>query len=394
MSGRGPGNARPARVLFIGPYPPPFAGPEMGMKLFLESSCLRQAFDIAFLCTNVRKTNVDKGRLDLRMLTAFFRFFSKLLWMLLRHRPKLVYYPVTATQRGWVGRDCLCLFLCRLWRARIVIHLRAGHLRLNFRRFHPWSRILVRRACRGVSMAIVQADALRPQFEGLVPPGRVEVLYQAIEAGEYDNDALDAYQRGKILFIGHLTAAKGYCDLLRAFGPVCERFEEARLYCAGTIRRGESNVLFDQTTGEPLRYEDPFQAEQRFLAGPWAGRYHRLGLIDGEEKLGHLRSSDIFVLPSYSEGFSRALLEAMSVGKPVVFTPVGAHQEVLRDGREGIEVQPGDVEALTQAVCRLLAERGLRDRIAANNYRKVRRRFDIDRIASRLAGLLERALAG
>ena len=58
-------------ILFIGPYPPPYSGPEMGMRLFLKSS-LNEKYNIKFLKTNVRKNNINKGRFDIQMIVAFF----------------------------------------------------------------------------------------------------------------------------------------------------------------------------------------------------------------------------------------------------------------------------------------------------------------------------------
>ena len=83
-------SANKPRVLFVGPYPPPYSGPEMGMKLFLESS-LKDQFDISFLCTNVRKSNAKKGSFGFAMIVAFVMFFSRLTWKLISVRPKVVY---------------------------------------------------------------------------------------------------------------------------------------------------------------------------------------------------------------------------------------------------------------------------------------------------------------
>ena len=59
------------KVLFIGPYPPPYAGPEISMKYLLESP-LSQRFDVSFLNTNVRKSNAKKGNIDIFLVWAFF----------------------------------------------------------------------------------------------------------------------------------------------------------------------------------------------------------------------------------------------------------------------------------------------------------------------------------
>jgi glycosyltransferase involved in cell wall biosynthesis len=379
------------KVLFIGPYPPPYAGPELGMKLFLESS-LRREYDIVFLNTNVRKSSVDKGRIDMKAVIAFFRFFFLLTVLVLRHRPKLVYYPVTATQLGWLGRDFGCLVICWMFRIKTVIHLRCGHFNLNYSLFNPLVKRMVRIACGTVSVSLVQANCLKDQFKGLVEENRIKVLYQAIDTSEYDNPEADDYQVGKILFVGNMTKAKGYCDLVRAIELVVSKHPQAKFYFAGTLCEGERNVFFDQITSESLIHEDPFVAHKEITCNPYKNHYHTLGVVSGDEKIDLLRSSDIFVLPSYSEGFSRALLEAMCVGKPVVCTPVGAHLEVVQDLVHGLLVQPGDVAGLANSICRILDDRELRDKIAHTNYRRAREDFDIVNIANQFSIILENCI--
>jgi len=325
------------KVLFIGPYPPPYSGPEMGMKLFLESS-LQQSFEIIYLKTNVRDSNVNKGRFDHHMILAFFRFIFQLIFKILRHRPIVAYYPNTPAQLGWIGRDIWCLFICRFFRVKTIIHLRGANLKPNFKIFNPLAKKLVILACRSVSLALVQAECLRDQFEKMAPEERIAVLYNALDSNEYDNDNLDDFDSNQILFMGHMTKAKGYCDLVRAIPIVAKRFPNVRFYFAGTLRKGERGIFFDQSTGNPLKYEDPFKVQDSILSGKYKDNYINLGIVHGQDKKRLLKKTNIFVLPSYSEGFSRAVLEAMSMGKPIVCTPVGAHTEVVQDGINGFVV--------------------------------------------------------
>lgn len=379
------------KVLFIGPYPPPYAGPEMGMKLFLESS-LSQVFQIDFLNTNVRTTNVNKGRLDQHMVIAFFRFIARLTSMIVRYRPVLAYYPITTTQVGWVGRDLWCLFICRFLGIKTVIHLRGGHLKLNLQKFSPIVQKLAHLACHQVSLALVQAECLRGQFEGLIPQDRVDVLYNAIDTNEYDTNDLNKYDPKQILFMGHMTKAKGYCDLVGAIPIVAEKFPNVRFCFAGTLRKGETGVFFDQTTGDPLRYEDPNMMHEAITSGQYKDNYVDVGLVSGHEKMHLLRRTNIFVLPSYSEGFSRALLEAMSMGKPVICTPVGAHREVIVDGVNGYIVRTGDIEQLADRIIKLLSNTSLRGKMGETNYRYVRENFDITIIARQMEKYLKRVI--
>lgn len=101
-------SAKLNRVLFIGPYPPPYSGPEMGMKLFLESS-LQEKYSISFLCTNVRKSNKNKGRFGLAMVFAFARFFSILLWKLVTRSPQGCLLS-NHCHSNWLGRKRRTLF--------------------------------------------------------------------------------------------------------------------------------------------------------------------------------------------------------------------------------------------------------------------------------------------
>lgn len=363
------------------------------MKLFLESS-LKEAFQIHFLKTNFRKTNIYKGRLDFYMILAFFYFIARLITMIARYKPVLAYYPVTATQLGWIGRDIWCLFLCRLFGVKTVIHLRGSHLKLNFQLFHPIAKRLVRIACRSISLALVQASCLTDQFEGLISKNKIKTIYNAIDADVYNFTNLKDYDHNMVLFMGHMTQAKGFCDIVRAIPLVAKEFPEVKFYFAGTMRKGERNVFFDQTTGAPLKYEDPFILHDYILSGENKDNYVNLDVVTGDEKMSLLRRTNIFVLPSYSEGFSRSLLEAMSMGKPVVCSAVGAHGEVVRDGINGFVVCPGAVNNLANRIICLLKDISCREMMGETNYHYVREKFDISIIAKKMEEYLKDVITG
>ena len=74
---------------------------------------------------------------------------------------------------------------------------------------------------------------------------------------------------------------------------------------------------------------------------------------------------DVFVLPSHREGFSRSAMEAAACGLPLVLTDIRGCREVGPGRRRGVLVPPRDADALTEAVERLLADRGLREGLGA-----------------------------
>jgi MazG family protein len=116
-----------------------------------------------------------------------------------------------------------------------------------------------------------------------------------------------------------------------------------------------------------------------------------LGIIQGKEKLNHLQTSDIFLTASYSEGFSRALLEAMSVGKPLVFTPVGAHREAISN-ENGKSFIPGDLEGLYKAIKEMLNNKE-RKLLGLQNRKLVETKFSIEKITFDFKEIINKVLS-
>ncbi|WP_104736320.1 glycosyltransferase family 4 protein [Hanstruepera ponticola] len=381
------------KILFIGPTPPPYSGPELSMQQFLESESLNSEFDIQFLKTNFRKDNTKKGKLDLSMLSNFFIFFSKLLKLLISKNPNCVYYPITPTQIGWLGRDVWTILLSKLFGAKVIIHLRGSHFKLNFKEFNSIVKRVVGFSLKKVDCGIVQAAYLKDQFAPYIPLNKMAVLYQAMDIEEFSPNSEIPIEKGKILVMGHMTKAKGYTDILKIIPDICSDFPFAKFYFAGNIRKGERGVFYNQFTGEKIAYEDPFEVENTILNSEFKDNYINLGIISGNNKMEHLQSSDIFLTASYSEGFSRSLLEAMAIGKPAVFTPVGAHREVFENTVHGYSFVPGELDGLKNALKTMLQDEVARIQIGLTNRSHVVSRFSIDTISEDFKAIILKVLA-
>ena len=158
---------------------------------------------------------------------------------------------------------------------------------------------------------------------------------------------------------------------------------------------------------EAARLVDGHHLPIRFAAvgrGPLEGelreRHRALGLDQRFTFLGQrddvlrlLVGSDVFVLASRQEGLPVVLMEATSVGMPIVATAVGGVPQVLTDGTDGLVVAPGDPVALAAAIERLAADPGLRERLGRAAHERSAM-FDvaaacrqIEEIYRRLAGV-------
>ncbi len=84
--------------------------------------------------------------------------------------------------------------------------------------------------------------------------------------------------------------------------------------------------------------------------------------------------------PRAGEGLSGAVRESLAAGVPVVATDVGGNRELVLDGETGLLVPPEDPAALATAIRRLLDDRALATRLAANGARFVRERLTVERM--------------
>lgn len=120
------------------------------------------------------------------------------------------------------------------------------------------------------------------------------------------------------------------------------------------------------------------------LAGPGEGpgglpdRAGWRGFLDQAEKDRVLEASDLFVMPSLSEGMPIALLEAMAYGLPIVATRVGGVPELLTDGVDAVLVDPGDAGQLARALGRLAADPERRRALGRAAAARLRRLADDD----------------
>ena len=115
------------------------------------------------------------------------------------------------------------------------------------------------------------------------------------------------------------------------------------------------------------------------------GRFTVHGWVDEERKLELIRSADVFVLPTYTEGMPVALLEAMAAGLAIITTPVGAIPEVVTPGVHGELVRPRDVDGLARAITKLCRDPELRARYGKASQERARSDHDVESGADRMA---------
>ena len=192
-----------------------------------------------------------------------------------------------------------------------------------------------------------------------VDPSRVTVVYNGLDLGYWEGSPSreDVKIERVVTTVGNIRRVKGHDLYIRAAGAIAREFPGVRFSIAGAVLEEE--------------YFRELQSLVREMG--LSERFHFAGgLSDLRE---HLREADIFVLPSRSEGFSNAIVEAMAASLPVIATDVGGNAEAVEDGVSGVIVPPESVEALAGAMRRLLADPAMTRAMGGAGRRRAVERF-------------------
>jgi alpha-maltose-1-phosphate synthase len=212
-----------------------------------------------------------------------------------------------------------------------------------------------------------------------VPPDRVHVIHNGIDAQQYSpdlaRDVLERYgidaARPSVVFVGRVTRQKGLPVLLRA----AERIDPAAqlVVCAGQADTAE---LQAEVTGLVDR-----------LRATRSGVIWIPGMLAKAEVIQILSHATVLVCPSEYEPLGIVNLEAMACGSAVVASAVGGIPEVVTDGETGLLVPVGDEAALGSAVNVLIRDPARAAEFGARGRQRAVAEFSWDRIAAQTAEL-------
>ncbi len=233
-----------------------------------------------------------------------------------------------------------------------------------------------RMAIRWAAAVIVTTDAMRRYVAGLggsrrtvmIPNGVDTTLFNAMGPRWHGAGSSES----KVLFVGRLERQKNLGVLIEALGIVCRR-HPIRLTLVGDGSLRDDLAQRAAAAGVPVDF---------------------VGFVPNDQLPMYYRAADVFVLPSLAEGHPKALLEAMSCGAACVVSSCEGNRSVITPGETALIHDPSDVEALAQAVERVLTDRSLRANLSRRARELATAQFDISRALEATNALLCDVAAG
>ncbi len=159
------------------------------------------------------------------------------------------------------------------------------------------------------------------------------------------------------IFVGRVVRDKGINELIRSFELLNRKNPQTRLILVGSFEPNLDPLnpeILEEINTNPAIETVGKQNDVR----PW------------------LAASDIFVFPSYREGFPNVVIEAGAMDLPSIVTDISGSREIIEDGKNGIIIPPHDAEALYKAMLSLYHDQEYRNKLSANARNMIATRFE------------------
>ncbi len=229
-------------------------------------------------------------------------------------------------------------------------------------------RLAMVRVLDHANAVLIGCDSFRDEVvERLgTDPARFTIVPGAVDTGRFTPGPAMADDVPVLLYHGRVDARKGVLDMLQAVAAMRE--DRFRLLISGI------GPTYDEA----------------------AAMIERLGLSDRVQMTGYVeyeavpevyRRAHVFVSPTYAEGFSNTILEAMASGLAVVSCRSVGVVDCVRDGENGLLTDPGDVPALTAALQLVVRDAALRQRLAAAALEECRAVYSWQKVGQQIMGI-------
>lgn len=208
----------------------------------------------------------------------------------------------------------------------------------------------------------VSSSSKKKLIEGGVPERTIEIIPNGVDVGKYDEVKVKKSRRPRVIYIGRLIGYKHVDDLLAALSKLDF---DVKLYVVG--EGPERKNL--EALARKLKVDD---------------KVTFTGFVSELRKIELLKSSHALVLPSTTEGFGIALVEAMAAKTPVIAADISALRELVGDEEVGLLFRPRDINMLKTKLRDLLKKSELNKRFSKKGYEFVKRKFSWDKIAKEI----------
>ena len=331
------------KVLMVGPDRSVHGGISGVVNNYYDAG-ITEKVDLNYIGTMVEGSKLRKLW---QAVKAYIRFLKLL--------PEYPIVHVNVASDSSYYRKSLFIKAAKRAGRKIVIHQHGGDFETFYEKEqNDRGRARIRQVLSMGDVFLVLSPKLKQFFKGILEPSKVILCPNAVPVP----DSIEKeYGKQRILFLGRLCKEKGLRELFSVLPQLHGQFPQMHVLLGGIW---EDEELLEEAAKMKEYVTD-------------------LGWLQGEAKKNYLRTSDLFVFPTYFEGQPVSVLEAMAYQCGIVATRVGGIPQMIEQEQTGLLIEPKDPEGLKSALQKLLSDPELCERLGKNARAKVQKEFSIEK---------------
>jgi len=322
-------------VLFLGSFKQKTKDGATGGQTFASMSLVNSSLSnkINWIKIDTTPRTSKRRSLITRLIAGVKRLF-KLLFILIVRRPD---FTLLFVSQGWGFKEkALMAQLAKIFSSKVLLAPRSGLVENHIKKNKNFISI-IETALKHTDFLICQSQYWKDFYSSINqnPNLQYKIINNWVNIEHYKNWIANKSNRKSkkdefvVLFLGSVTKNKGVFDLIEAFKKITDQSIKLHL-CGNGDEIEDVKYLI-----EKYNLED---------------RVKLIGWVHGETKMKNLDQADVFILPSYKEGFPNALLEAMACDLPTISTNIRAISDIVEHMKTGYLVNPGMPDEIVEAI--------------------------------------------
>lgn len=330
------------QILFVSPLPPPFGGIASWTNSIVEWS-KNNYKKIGIINTSKIVGEDSSPSTNISFLDQLKRtktIFSKLTKELNDSKYDVVHINSSGSFLGLI-RDFISIKISSMYCDNIVLQL---HFDVSKKVYNDYKfRLILKKLINLVDLVWVLNSESYKAIYPLTKTNKIELMPNFVKSDIVAPKPTFNSSLKNVGFLGSISKQKGIMEILL----VAKKFKDIDFHLIGPI--ADESLLINKPNNIIL----------------YGGLTH-------QKSIELLRKMDVFLFPSYSEGFSISILEAMAQGLPIITTPVGANKELLNKG--GLIVDVGNTQQIIEGL-NILKSSDVRKKMGEININLVKRKF-------------------